>query len=635
MRFRAVSLVAALALGGCVAEPADEFAVGAPEAVAPHAPRAWSTARLPSRAAEGRADMHFTRPGTRPGEERDPEADDAVVAALDSARESVDMALYGFDHPAIVDAARRAVARGVRVRFVGDADESDDAGYRALAGAGAATVVRPEGDAIMHHKFVVVDGREVLTGSLNLTGRSVLLDNDHLLHLRSPGVASLYRHEFNELFAGRFGTDKRRSPRNAVRTGGRDVEVHFAPQDDPKGALRGVLRGARKQALFMTFSFTDADLASDLADLRARGVEVAGIFDEQQASGLASVDEALVRAGVPVWLDGNRNTRGYAGGKLHHKVLVVDPFGPDATVVTGSFNWSRAAAERNDENLVVLRGADFVAPFLEEFCGLLRTARRHPRAPGQAADVAACRRAEVRIAAVFPGERAVELTNAGRATADLSRFSLGDGLLAPGETRRVEDVELGAVAGEVALHDTRGLLADAVRYEHARAGVVFRRRADGTFRAETPGARVVINELLPDPDGTDRGREFVEILNAGTASADLGSWVLGDAFDPDRIVFPAGLQLAAGAALVVRDDGRDPLGVLPGQLSLNNDGDVITLRDRAGAIADQVSYTSARRGVSLVRQREGDPDAALVDHVSAPDATAPQSPGLRSSGRPF
>jgi phosphatidylserine/phosphatidylglycerophosphate/cardiolipin synthase-like enzyme len=41
---------------------------------------------------------------------------------------------------------------------------------------------------------------------------------------------------------------------------------------------------------------------------------------------------------------------------IHSKILVIDPFSPDATVVTGSHNFSLSASAKNDENFIIIKG---------------------------------------------------------------------------------------------------------------------------------------------------------------------------------------------------------------------------------------------------------------------------------------
>ena len=41
---------------------------------------------------------------------------------------------------------------------------------------------------------------------------------------------------------------------------------------------------------------------------------------------------------------------------IHSKVVVVDPFGADPTVITGSHNFSSSASSKNDENFIIIKG---------------------------------------------------------------------------------------------------------------------------------------------------------------------------------------------------------------------------------------------------------------------------------------
>ena len=122
------------------------------------------------------------------------------------------------------------------------------------------------------------------------------------------------------------------------------VEFYFAPQHEPVEVMKSLLSEADHSALFMVFSMTHPELSDALIDLHADGVEVAGVLDKGQANPWYSKDEVLAEAGVPIYLDGNENAIGFAGGKLHHKALIVDAgTGSDPFVVTGSFNWSKSA----------------------------------------------------------------------------------------------------------------------------------------------------------------------------------------------------------------------------------------------------------------------------------------------------
>lgn len=94
-----------------------------------------------------------------------------------------------------------------------------------------------------------------------------------------------------------------------------------------------------------------------LAAAKRRGLDVAVILDKSQdrrgdARGRYSSAVYLVHAGVPVWIDD-------APAIAHNKVVIID----DSAVVTGSFNFTKAADARNAENVVMLDSAEVAAWF--------------------------------------------------------------------------------------------------------------------------------------------------------------------------------------------------------------------------------------------------------------------------------
>jgi phosphatidylserine/phosphatidylglycerophosphate/cardiolipin synthase-like enzyme len=110
----------------------------------------------------------------------------------------------------------------------------------------------------------------------------------------------------------------------------------------------GLAAAARRSIQVQAYLFTHRGIAAALARAARRGVEVDLVGDARQfeAGGLP-VAKGLARAGVRVWLSGD-----YAA--FHNKVVVVDAGTPSAVVVTGSYNFTQAAQERNAENVVVI-----------------------------------------------------------------------------------------------------------------------------------------------------------------------------------------------------------------------------------------------------------------------------------------
>lgn len=127
------------------------------------------------------------------------------------------------------------------------------------------------------------------------------------------------------------------------------VEVAFAPWDDLEGTVIRAIGAARKQVLVQAFSFTSRKIAAALIAAHARGVDVQVTADREQTfSGERSRIPELAAAGIPVWLEVRYQS-------AHNKAMVIDAGTASAAVITGSANWTSAAARKNAENVVVFR----------------------------------------------------------------------------------------------------------------------------------------------------------------------------------------------------------------------------------------------------------------------------------------
>jgi phosphatidylserine/phosphatidylglycerophosphate/cardiolipin synthase-like enzyme len=127
------------------------------------------------------------------------------------------------------------------------------------------------------------------------------------------------------------------------------VQVAFTPWDDGEGMVVAAINEAQRQILVQAFLFTSRRIAAALIAARGRGVEVLVTADGEQTRGRkGSRVRELAAAGIPVWLE----TR-YAAA--HNKVMVIDAGTPEATVITGSYNWTQNAQRQNAENVMILR----------------------------------------------------------------------------------------------------------------------------------------------------------------------------------------------------------------------------------------------------------------------------------------
>ncbi len=122
------------------------------------------------------------------------------------------------------------------------------------------------------------------------------------------------------------------------------MEVLFSPRGGCADAVVREIENAQNTILVQAYSFTSAPIAKALADARTRGIEVAVILDKSQETEKYSSADFLLHAGIATGIDGHHAI-------AHNKVMIVD----GRTVITGSFNFTKAAEESNAENLLVIR----------------------------------------------------------------------------------------------------------------------------------------------------------------------------------------------------------------------------------------------------------------------------------------
>lgn len=302
--------------------------------------------------------------GQRDGETRSyqggPEA--ALVDSIEHARLSVEMAADDLDLWSVRDALIDAHRRGLTVRIVVDGDNVNMPEVQDLVEAGI-SVRGDKGEGIMHDKFVIIDRADVWTGSMNFTLNGASRSDNNLIRIRSLQLAQAYLGEFEEMFLdGLFGQGSDRDLIDpAISIDGTMVEVYFAPEDDVAERLLELIREAHASIFFLAYAFTDDELSTALVDASARGVEVAGVMDADQARSNAGSDyEDFVKNGLDVHLDDRP-------GSMHHKVLILDK----RILVTGSYNFSNNARTRNDENTLIIYNEEIAEIYLREFQRIL------------------------------------------------------------------------------------------------------------------------------------------------------------------------------------------------------------------------------------------------------------------------
>lgn len=292
-----------------------------------------------------------------------PEA--ALVESIDAAQFSVDVAIYHLNLWSVRDALIRAQNRGVEVRLVVDDTHVDELEIDALERAGI-PIMTDQSRQLMHHKFVVVDRIEVWTGSMNLTLNGAYLNDNNLLRIRSRDMAHNFTREFEEMFIQkRFGAFSiSDTPYPQLEIEGRFVETYFSPDDGVVHRIVDLLSAAKERVELLAFTLT-SDLISDaLRNAHRRNVEIRGVVETSQMGSMGSDVVDLIAGGMDIRLDGNSNL-------MHHKVIIID----SNIVILGSYNFTRSAEDKNDENTIIVHDPAFAGQFLIEFDRLYEQAQ--------------------------------------------------------------------------------------------------------------------------------------------------------------------------------------------------------------------------------------------------------------------
>jgi phosphatidylserine/phosphatidylglycerophosphate/cardiolipin synthase-like enzyme len=280
--------------------------------------------------------------------------DTELVARIDHARSSLDIASYDLNLPSVTDAIIRASQRGLTVRVVADDEyglNSSDTTFQQLEEAGI-PVVTDQRQALMHHRFIIFDGRAVWTGKWAFTYDSTLNQNTAALVFDSPELAALYTAHFNALFERSEFRSGFPSAAHTVTVEGITIDSYFMPSDDALTPVKDILGQAKKSIYIMVMAFSLEDLGDELIAAVNQGVDVRVVTESR----LSRLVEPWYCAGVPFRKDGNPDS-------LNHGVIVVD----GELVISGSFNLSNNSFRENNEDLLIVHDPQMAQLFTEEF----------------------------------------------------------------------------------------------------------------------------------------------------------------------------------------------------------------------------------------------------------------------------
>jgi len=134
------------------------------------------------------------------------------------------------------------------------------------------------------------------------------------------------------------------------------IQVYFSPKGGCTDAINKALGQARQEILVQAYSFTSAPIAKALLDARKRGVKVQVILDKSQKTQKYSSATFLANSGIPTFIDAKHAI-------AHNKIMIIDR----EAVITGSFNFTKAAEEKNAENVLIIRDKALAKVYIDNW----------------------------------------------------------------------------------------------------------------------------------------------------------------------------------------------------------------------------------------------------------------------------
>lgn len=300
------------------------------------------------------------------------EVKDAIIERIDLASNTIDLAIYNINDMDIVDALNDAVIRGVNVRVVAD----EGASNTGLQGNLNFEVLFGNTNGLMHNKFLSIDADSpldawVIMGSMNFSEQNIYNDFNNVVIFQDQAVAKAYRIEFEEMWGGsglspnagsaKFGSAKEDNTPHYFKVGETYMELYFAPSDQVASKIDAALSTTDNDLSMALLLITQNQFRDKIIDLNDENRWIRGIVESINIVG--SDFNTLVDAGVDMYHHDE-------SGQFHHKYAIIDYHYNEIgrpMVISGSYNWSAAAEDKNDENTIIWHSYNMANLFMQEF----------------------------------------------------------------------------------------------------------------------------------------------------------------------------------------------------------------------------------------------------------------------------
>jgi phosphatidylserine/phosphatidylglycerophosphate/cardiolipin synthase-like enzyme len=337
--------------------------------------------------------------------------EDVIIEQINTAKSTLDIAVQEINLAKLAREIVRKKQEGIKVRIVIENTYNlplnqlnNNDGLAILKQANIHIIDDQEdgskGSGLMHHKFIIIDGKKVVTGSSNFTLSDIHGDFEnletrgnanHILVINSIDLAEIFTQEFNYLWGdgvgnkkdSLFGTKKPSRREKIVKIGDTTMLVKFSPEsqgqswlETTNGLIANTLKIANNSIDLALFVFSDQEIANTLKNESLQGVKIKTLIDPNFAFQYYSEGLDLLGFALPNKCKYEKNNSPWEipiktvgipnlpdGDKLHHKFAIID----DSIIITGSHNWSNAANNLNDETLLIIYNPLIAKHFRREF----------------------------------------------------------------------------------------------------------------------------------------------------------------------------------------------------------------------------------------------------------------------------
>ncbi len=133
-------------------------------------------------------------------------------------------------------------------------------------------------------------------------------------------------------------------------------DIKFSPNDNCQKGIIDFIDNAKQNIKICVFTISDNEISDKIIEKFEQNVDVKIITDNEKVFDMGSDIRKFVEIGLKVKVDKTPH-------HMHHKFAITD----DKLLLTGSYNWTRSAEERNYENIIVTDQRDLTKAYIKEF----------------------------------------------------------------------------------------------------------------------------------------------------------------------------------------------------------------------------------------------------------------------------